>query len=139
MITLKFWNSLSQESREKICKVLGTSGKVTQEYHHNFDYDDLGKKLKNILECCNLQKDGSINIVVNFKPSTEKKKSVPTATKIPCKISEPKKWKFRRYTEDDPDDGEWVWAYGYTEAEARREIEHDYWGTTRLDCHGTFD
>lgn len=75
MITLKLWNSLSSETRGKICKTIGVSGKIEEPYHHNFDYDSHGSKLKSLLEHCNLQKDGSINVVINIVPKLEKKEN----------------------------------------------------------------
>lgn len=44
-----------------------------------------------------------------------------------------KTYYFRLYTESDPEDGETVWARGNSEAEARAEVESDYWGIVRLD------
>ena len=147
MMTLKTWNTLAPETRREVINKTGynVTDALLQPYHHNFDYDTTGKKLKSILECCYLRPSDkkivvSIEVTPKYATATAKqpaKKSVKSATKTPCKPLERKKWKFRRYTQDDPDDGEWVWAYGYTEAEARQEIESEYWNTVRLECYGT--
>lgn len=104
MITLKLWNSLSDESRSRICKTLGTSGKIENPYHHNFDYDEHGKKLKGILESCNLQKDGTINVVVPVKPTygVVKKK---VEVKKPIVVKEPERFCFIGYFYEHDDEG----------------------------------
>lgn len=70
MITLKLWNSLSEVTRKDIVKTSGLSySKLYEPYHHGFDFDDHGQKLKSLLEMCNLQKDGKINVTVGIVPS----------------------------------------------------------------------
>lgn len=131
MITLKLWNGLSQKSRSEICKTLGVSGKVGQEYHHNFDYDTLGSKVKQVLESCNLQKDGTINVVVNIKPTKETAKKVEAKKPIEVeKKQEP--YTYIGYYYEYDENGERVddfkeWCYAYSKEEARRELEDRYW------------
>ena len=112
MITLKLWNSLSDESRAKICKTLGTSGKIENPYHHNFDYDEHGKKLKSILESCNLQKDGTINVVVPVKPTYGAAKKVdvkkPVETKNPVEVKVPKRYRYIGYFYEYDEEGETI-------------------------------
>lgn len=76
MMTLKVWNSLSSETRKEILsywyiepeKCPFTRGLI-DEYHHNFDYDDNGKRLKNILDCCYLRpSDNKIVISMEVSP-----------------------------------------------------------------------
>ena len=76
MMTLKVWNSLSSETRKEILsywyiepeKCPFTRGLI-DEYHHNFDYDDNGKRLKNILDCCYLRpSDKKIIISMEVSP-----------------------------------------------------------------------
>lgn len=69
MIPLKMWNSLPQYKREKIIRLtyVGITEdylkELSQEYHHNFNYDDKGKILKNILQCCYNVKLGGIKVI----------------------------------------------------------------------------
>ena len=39
---------------------------------------------------------------------------------------------FRIYQNGDPD-GDNIWVDAMTESEARREVEHEYWGIDRLE------
>ena len=141
MITLKVWNSLSDESRAKICKTLGTSGKIENPYHHNFDYDEHGKKLKSILESCNLQKDGTINVVVPVKPTYATKKVV---LQKPVVAKEPERFCFVGYFYEYDEDGNRVddfkeWCEEETIEDAKRYFQHDYRGCLDwLRNKGTF-
>lgn len=90
MITLKLWNSLTAETRKHIIEIADGAEYVKlrkqlieKPYHHNFDYDTNGMILKSILECCNLQKNGSINITVSITPEyAPVEKPQPKAPKI---------------------------------------------------------
>ena len=68
MIPLKMWNSLPQYKREKIIRLtyVGITEdylkELSREYHHNFNYDDNVKILKNILQCCYAIKVGGIKV-----------------------------------------------------------------------------
>lgn len=132
MITLKLWNSLSDESRTRICKTLGTSGKIEQPYHHNFDYDEHGKRLKAVLERCNLQKDGTINIIVPIKPTygTTTNKKVVEAKK-PIEVKQPERYCFIGYFYEYNDESErvddfkeWVEAENIEEAKEYFQDDH---------------
>lgn len=146
MMTLKVWNTLAPETRKEIVNKCGytASAELLQPYHHNFDYDGIGKRLKRILECCYLRPSDKkivVSIEVTPKYEAEKKpakKSAKAAIKTPSKPQEQKRYKFRRYTQDDPDDGEWVWCYACSEQEARNYLEGEYWDTVRLVFYGTF-
>ncbi len=69
MIPLKMWNSLPQYKREKIIRLTYVNipeyylKELVQEYHHNFNYDDNGKILKSILQCCYSVKLGGIKVI----------------------------------------------------------------------------
>ncbi len=132
MITLKLWNSLSDESRAKICKTLGTSGKIENPYHHNFDFDEHGKKLKSILESCNLQKDGTINVVVPVKPTYEvvKKK---VEVKKPIEVKKPERFCYVGYFYEYDDEGNRVddfkeWCEEESIEDAKDYFRHDHRG-----------
>lgn len=146
MMTLKIWNTLSKETRIEIIRLCGHNAieGLLKPYHHNFDYDMIGKRLRDILNCCYFRpSDKKIVVSIEVTPRYEveqkpAKKSVKSATKTPSKVEEQKRYKFRRYTQDDPDDGEWVWCYADSEEEARAYLESEYWNTTELDFYGTF-
>lgn len=69
MIPLKMWNSLPQYKREKIIRLtyVGITEdylkELSQEYHHNFNYDSKGAVLKSILQCCYSIKLGGIKVI----------------------------------------------------------------------------
>lgn len=82
MITLKLWNSMTHNTRRAILGAYFGEDyrridEYCKQYHHNFDYDSHGKTLKEVLSCCNKQKDGSINVVVNIKPQYEQVAKTP--------------------------------------------------------------
>lgn len=128
MITLKLWNGLSQKSRSEICKILGVSGKVENEYHHNFDYDTLGGKVKAVLESCNLQKDGTVNVVVNVKPTKETAKKKVEQKKVE---KEPERYCYIGYFYQYDDEGQCIdsfkeWCEAESIEEAKRYFQDDY-------------
>lgn len=77
MISLKEWNSFSPKTRKDILETLGENVEVlSQEYHHNFDYDRIGKVLKQILSCCYKQPDGKIKVCATIIPSYASKTQI---------------------------------------------------------------
>ena len=72
MIPLKVWNSLPQYKRRKIVKLTYQGiddsflDELSQEYHHNFEYNSTGKMLKSILQCCYINNDNTIKVKVTF-------------------------------------------------------------------------
>ena len=111
MITLKKWNSFTDETRKKVLDLIwGGSGyyslDLTKEYHHSFDYDSTGKQLKKTLESCYLQKDGSLRVDVvlgkselKYAPPKTKTKTKKVATK-PLVIPKADEFLFKRYKKD---------------------------------------
>lgn len=74
MITLKVWNTLAPATRREICTICGIkiTDDLLQPYHHNFDYDVSGKKLKYILGCCYLRpSDKKIIVSIEVSPKYE--------------------------------------------------------------------
>lgn len=139
MITLKYWNNLSNNSREKIVsRFMGTSNCVdtlNKEYHHNFDFDATGKTLKAILSSCYL-KGNEIEVRCLIKPSFHvEKRSSPIIKKVlkESKKPIPHKYYFRMYTESDPEDGENIWEEAYSENEARDKAYADFHSIVNLD------
>lgn len=122
MITLKYWNSLSESCRALILGKMGICDEsLKKEYHHNFNYDSTGKKLKTILGSMML-KNGKILVTIQVTP------------KFPPKSKQVMhRYYFRLYTIDDPEDGENVWTEAMSEEEARNEIYDDYHSIVRLE------
>ena len=72
MIPLKVWNSLPAYKRRKIVKLVYQGiddsflEELSQEYHHNFEYNSTGSMLKSILQCCYINVDNTIKVKVTF-------------------------------------------------------------------------
>lgn len=140
MITLKYWNSLSTACRQTIVKIISNGcdhdNEIIKPYHHSFDYDVTGKKLKCYLSRIFLTKDKKLKvfteILPTFTPSDEIIKSVQ---KKQVKNNYPiaHKYYFRMYTKDDPEDGETIWETAYSEAEAREKAYSDFHSIVDLD------
>lgn len=75
MITKKFWNSLTSSSRKRILELIISDNfnywynQLKEPYNHDFGYDTIGRKLKEILACCILQNDDSIKVSICIKPT----------------------------------------------------------------------
>ena len=75
MITKKFWNSLTSSSRKRILELIISDNfdywynQLKEPYNHDFGYDVIGRKLKEILTCCILQNDDSIKVSICIKPT----------------------------------------------------------------------
>lgn len=75
MITKKFWNSLTSSSRKRILELIISDNfnywynQLKEPYNHDFGYDAIGRKLKEILTCCILQNDDSIKVSICIKPT----------------------------------------------------------------------
>lgn len=140
MITLKYWNSLSTDCRRAIVRIISNNSDhdndIVLSYHHSFDYDITGKKLKAYLSRVFLTKGGKLKIFTEllptFSPSDDTIKKVQ---KKQVKNNYPiaHKYYFRMYTKDDPEDGETIWETAYSEAEARSMAYSDFHSITELD------
>ena len=90
MISLKEWNSFDSKTREAILNIVGSSLNIfNREYHHNFDYDAMGKKLKQILGHCYKQPDNTIKVCVTITPAYATKIKIPKSIE---KIEENEKY-----------------------------------------------
>lgn len=88
MISLKEWNSFTPKTRRDILETLGENVEVlSQEYHHNFDFDKIGKVLKQILGCCYKQPNKTIKVCATIIPTytqkTETSKPVAKKQEVP--------------------------------------------------------
>ena len=144
MIALKLWNKLDDSTRSIIAQKTGHPS-LTSEYHHNFDYDATGKRLKQTLEQCYLQKDNSINVVVNLvQDTTPPKFLIPPV--VPKQLSK-RQQRQAEYTEleqegryaityDDGDDISHVWVTARSRSEAMDVARREYHDIKRIiDCY----
>lgn len=89
MMTLKVWNTLSRQTRIEIVRLCGHNAvePLLAPYHHNFDYDMVGKRLKDILSCCYFRpSDKQIVVSIEVSPTYETastKKVVKASAKTP--------------------------------------------------------
>ena len=132
MITLKDWNSFSEDTRKNILGLLGKSRKTTlfKPFHHNFDYSSDGKMLKNILKQCVKNKSGKIVVSVEVTPTYPKPEPKKVIEKK-VSTSTPTLKRYICYYEERNKNGELVddfkeWCDAYSESEARREFESRY-------------
>lgn len=147
MITLKYWNSLSPKCREAIVRVISNNSDHDNEillpYHHSFDYDVTGKKLKCYLSRIFLTKDNKLKVFAEILPTFAssdetvkkvQKKQEKNNSFIPGRHLElRRRYYFRMYTRDDPEDGSSVWEDAYSESEARDMVYSDFHSIVRLD------
>ena len=140
MITLKYWNSLSTDCRKAIVRIISNDSdhdnEIVLPYHHSFDYDITGKKLKAYLSRVFLTKGGKLKIFTELLPTFSPSDStIKKVQKKQVKNNYPiaHKYYFRMYTESDPSDGETVWEEAYSELEARNMVYSDFHSITELD------
>ena len=134
MITKKLWNSFTDSTRSQILHLLGyhcTSiyTGLYLPYHHDFDFDAVGKELRKVLEVCYLDKTGGVKVIVFLKPSYAPKVSVQPKVKK-SSIAEKKSKRYICYYEERVN-GELVddfkeWCEAYSEDEAREYFEDNY-------------
>lgn len=140
MITLKYWNSLSSACRQTIVKIISNScdndNEIIQPYHHSFDYDITGKKLKAYLSRIFLTKDKKLRVFTELLPTfAPSERTIKRIQKKQVKNNYPvmHRYYFRMCTESDPEDGETIWEMAYSESEARDKAYSDFYSITDLD------
>lgn len=135
MITKKLWNSFTDSTRSQILTLLGYSctgiyAKLYIPYHHDFDFDTVGKELKKVLEACYYSdKIGEVKVNILLKPTYAPKVTVQSKVKK-SHIEERKSKRYICYYEERID-GELVddfkeWCTAYSEDEARDYFEDNY-------------
>ena len=140
MITLKYWNSLSIDCRKAIVRIISSDSdhdnEIIKEYHHSFDYDITGKKLKAYLSRVFLTKDKKLKVFTEllptFSPSDDTIKKVQKK-QIKNNYPVAHKYYFRMYTKNDSEDGETIWEMAYSEAEAREKAYSDFHSIVELN------
>lgn len=140
MITFKYWNSLSTACRQTIVKIISNGcdhdNEIIKPYHHSFDYDVTGKKLKCYLSRIFLTKDNKLKIFTEILPTfTPSDDAIKNVQKKQVKNNYPvmHRYYFRMYTESDSEDGETVWEEAYSELEARDMVYSDFHSIIELD------
>ena len=140
MITLKYWNSLSTDCRKAIVRIISNNSdhdnEIVLPYHHSFDYDITGKKLKAYLSRVFLTKGGKLKIFTELLPTfSPSDNTIKRVQKKQIKNNYPvaHKYYFRMYTKDDPEDGETIWEMAYNEAEARDKAYSDFHSIVELN------
>ena len=140
MITLKYWNSLSTDCRKAIVRIISNDSdrdnEIVLPYHHSFDYDITGKKLKAYLSRIFLTKDKKLRVFTEFLPTfAPSERTIKRVQKKQVKNNYPvmHRYYFRIYTESDPEDGETIWEEAYSESEARDMVFSDFHSITSLD------
>lgn len=140
MITLKYWNSLSTDCRKAIVRIISNDSdhdnEIVLPYHHSFDYDITGKKLKCYLSRVFLTKDKKLKVFTEILPTfAPSDKDIRNLHKKQKDNNHPilHRYYFRMYTESDPSDGETIWEMAYNEDEARRKAYSDFHSIVELN------
>lgn len=127
-LTKKQWNTLSSKTRKDIIYTIYGENLpqyyqtlVYSEYKHDFDYNQVGKRLKHILSQCRVQSDGTIDVVVTINPAYAPKastKPAPTENKLST-------W-YVDY-EDKSGDLCHIWVEATSKEDARSAALDEYW------------
>ena len=104
-------------------------------YNHDFDFDESGKKLKEILSTCYLQKDGKVNVIISFTPTYAPKTTNKPVTKQSTNKQKPVEYKTSRWYidyEDKLGDLCHIWVEAYDEQDAIENAKHEYWDIVNI-------
>ena len=144
MITKKLWNSFDDNTRKAIIETYyGQDFNVLPSryqnlktpYNHDFDFDASGKKLKEILSTCYLQKDGKVNVIVSVTPTYAPKTINKTATKKSTNKQKPVEYKTSRWYidyEDRSGDLCHIWVKAYDKQDAIEAAKVEYWDIANI-------
>ena len=144
MITKKLWNSFDDNTRKAIIEIYyGQDFNVLPSryqnlktpYNHDFDFDASGKKLKEILSTCYLQKDGKVNVIVSVTPTYAPKTTNKTVTKKSTNKQKPVEYKTSRWYidyEDRSGDLCHIWVKAYDKQDAIEAARLKYWDISNI-------
>ena len=144
MITKKLWNSFDNSTRRTIIEIycgqdFNMLSSIYQNlktpYNHDFDFDASGKKLKEILSTCYLQKNGKVNVIVSITPIYAPKTINKTATKKSTNKQKPVEYKTSRwYIDYENKSGDLchIWVEAYNEQDAIENAKHEYWDIVNI-------
>jgi len=142
MITKKLWNSFTESTRSEVLTLLRYNAtalysQLVKPYNHDFSFNNIGKELKKILECCYFDSvSGKLKVCsvisVSYAPKEVKK------TVIHKPVEEPKKNRYICYYEERSEDGELLddfkeWCDAYSEDEAREYFKDNYSHNPRVE------
>lgn len=144
MITKKLWNSFDDNTRKAIIEIYyGQDFNVLPSryqnlktpYNHDFDFDASGKKLKEILSTCYLQKDGKVNVIVSITPTYAPKTTNKSVTKKSTNTQKPVEYKTSRWYidyEDKSGDLCHIWVKAYDKQDAIEAAKLEYWDIANI-------
>ena len=144
MITKKLWNSFDDNTRKAIIEIYyGQDFNVLPSryqnlktpYNHDFDFDASGKKLKEILSTCYLQKDGKVNVIVSITPTYAPKTINKSVTKKSTNKQKPVEYKTSRWYidyEDKSGDLCHIWVEAYDRQDAIERAKCEYWDIANI-------
>ena len=144
MITKKLWNSFDDNTRRAIIEIycgqdfnvlFSIYQNLEIPYKHDFDFDASGKKLKEILSTCYLQKDGKVNVIVSITPTYARTVANKSATKKSTSKQKPVEYKTSRWYidyEDKSGDLCHIWVEAYDEQDAIENAKHEYWDIVNI-------
>lgn len=144
MITKKLWNSFDDNTRKAIIEIYyGQDFNVLPSryqnlktpYNHDFDFDASGKKLKEILSTCYLQKDGKVNVIVSVTPTYAPKTINKSVTKKSANKQKPVEYKVSRWYidyEDKSGDLCHIWIEAYDRQDAIERAKCEYWDIVNI-------
>ena len=144
MITKKLWNSFDDSTRRDVIEIycgqdFNMLSSIYQNlktpYKHDFDFDESGKKLKEILSTCYLQKDGKVNVIVSITPNYAPKTTNKLVTKKSINKQKPVEYKTSRWYidyEDRSGDLCHIWVEAYDRQDAIENAKHEYWDIVNI-------
>lgn len=144
MITKKLWNSFDDSTRRAVIEIYCGQGfymlpsiyqNLKTSYNHDFDFDASGKKLKEILSTCYLQKDGKVNVIVSITPTYAPKTTNKPMTKKSTSKQKPVEYKTSRWYidyEDKLGDLCHIWVEAYDRQDAIENAKHEYWDIVNI-------
>ena len=144
MITKKLWNSFDDSTRRDVIEIycgqdFNMLPSIYQDlgtpYNHDFDFNASGKKLKEILSTCYLQKDGKVNVIVSITPTYAPKVANKSATKKSTNKQKPVEYKTSRWYidyEDKSGDLCHIWVEAYDRQDAIEAAKHEYWDIVNI-------
>ena len=144
MITKKLWNSFDDSTRRDVIEIYygqdfnmlpSIYQNLKTPYNHDFDFDALGKKLKEILSTCYLQKDGKVNVIVSITPNYAPKVANKSVTKKSTSKQKPVEYNTNRWYidyEDKSGDLCHIWVKAYDKQDAIEAAKVEYWDIANI-------
>lgn len=144
MITKKLWNSFDDSTRRAVIEIYCGQGfymlpsvyqNLKTPYNYDFDFDESGKKLKEILSTCYFQKDGKVNVIVSITPNYAPKTTNKSVIKKSTSKQKPVEYKTSRWYidyEDKSGDLCHIWVEAYDKQDAIEAAKVEYWDIVNI-------